>query len=348
MTISSIRDLASAAPTAPAAPAAPAPAGMAAVQARIQALQQKLGYTSFAGALGQATAAANPAGSTLGALGAATAAGAGGASVADAVIADAKSYLGTPYVWGGAAPGGFDCSGLVQYVYGKQGVSLPRTSQEQQNAGTSVTAAQAQPGDLVFFGTPAYHEGIYLGNGQMLEAPHTGANVRISAVDLSTVSSIRRVIPQPATATAASVTGGSTTWAAGLPAAAQKYVPQIQAAADRNGVDPRLLASLVWQESGFNPSAGSPAGAQGLVQLMPATAAGLGVNPLDPAQALDGGARYLKSQLTSFGGRPDLALAAYNAGPTAVRNAGGVPPYAETQNYVATVLGHYRALGGTA
>jgi cell wall-associated NlpC family hydrolase len=213
MTISSIRDLASAAPTAPAAPAAPAPAGMAAVQARIQALQQKLGYTTFAGALGQATAAANPAGSTLGALGTATAAGAGGASVADAVIADAKSYLGTPYVWGGAAPGGFDCSGLVQYVYGKQGVSLPRTSQEQQNAGTSVTAAQAQPGDLVFFGTPAYHEGIYLGNGQMLEAPHTGANVRISAVDLSTVSSIRRVIPQPATATAASVTGGSTTWA---------------------------------------------------------------------------------------------------------------------------------------
>jgi soluble lytic murein transglycosylase-like protein len=81
---------------------------------------------------------------------------------------------------------------------------------------------------------------------------------------------------------------------------------------------------------------------------MPATARGLGVDALDPAQALQGGARYLRTQLDAFGGRADLALAAYNAGPTAVRRAGGIPDYPETQNYVTRVLDRYRQLGGTA
>ena len=99
-----------------------------------------------------------------------------------------------------------------------------------------------------------------------------------------------------------------------------------------------MLAGLVKQESGFNPNAVSPAGARGLTQLMPGTAAGLGVsNPLDPAQALEGGAKYLREQLDRFGGDVARALAAYNAGPGAVQRFGGIPPYAETQNYVRIV-----------
>lgn len=134
------------------------------------------------------------------------------------------------------------------------------------------------------------------------------------------------------------------------------YDSLVQAAAQRNGIDPALLHGLIQQESGFDPSASSGAGAQGLCQLMPGTAASLGVsNPLDPAQSIEGGARYLKAQLDAFGGDPQLALAAYNAGPGAVRRYGGVPPYAETQAYVQQVIKYadaYRSsqppLGGAA
>jgi soluble lytic murein transglycosylase-like protein len=114
---------------------------------------------------------------------------------------------------------------------------------------------------------------------------------------------------------------------------------QINAAATANGIDPALLKGLVAQESGFNPSARSGAGAVGLTQLMPGTAASLGVtNPLDPVQSLQGGAKYLRQQLDRFGGDEKLALAAYNAGPGAVQKYGGVPPYSETQNYVTSVM----------
>jgi soluble lytic murein transglycosylase-like protein len=132
--------------------------------------------------------------------------------------------------------------------------------------------------------------------------------------------------------------------AAGGPA---PYAQEISAAAARNGVDPALLTGLIRAESGFDPSATSPAGAQGLTQLMPGTAASLGVtDPLDPAQSIEGGARYLRQQLDRFGGDASKALAAYNAGPGAVERFGGVPPYAETQAYVRKVLGY--ASGATA
>jgi soluble lytic murein transglycosylase-like protein len=152
------------------------------------------------------------------------------------------------------------------------------------------------------------------------------------------------------TATTAATASTAATGVSELPADVP-YGAQITAAAKKYGIDPALLAGLVKQESGFNPSAGSPAGARGLTQLMPATAAGLGVtNVLDPAQNLDGGAKYLRQQLDAFGGDVTRALAAYNAGPGAVQRYGGVPPYAETQNYVRAVQANaaaYRAAGSS-
>jgi soluble lytic murein transglycosylase-like protein len=118
------------------------------------------------------------------------------------------------------------------------------------------------------------------------------------------------------------------------------FAAQIEAAARKYGVDPALLAGLVKAESNFNPNAQSGAGAKGLTQLMPATARGLGVtNSFDPAQALDGGAKFLGGLLKQFKGDERLALAAYNAGPGAVQKFGGIPPYEETQRYVPKVLG---------
>ena len=132
-----------------------------------------------------------------------------------------------------------------------------------------------------------------------------------------------------ATAGATAGTGASTPYAAEIDAAAGKY-----------NVDPALLRGLIRQESNFNANATSPAGARGLTQLMPGTAAALGVDPSVPAQAIEGGAKYLRQQLDRFGNDPAKALAAYNAGPGAVQRYGGVPPYAETQNYVRKVMGY--------
>jgi hypothetical protein len=132
-----------------------------------------------------------------------------GASVAAAIIASAKGYLGTPYVLGGSQPGGFDCSGLVQYVYGKAGIPLPRVTFDQINSGIAVDSNNAAPGDLVFFdetgadapgpgGSPWGHVGIYLGNGMMLDAPNPSSQVRIESIQgFSPVGryTFRRVIP---------------------------------------------------------------------------------------------------------------------------------------------------------
>ncbi len=116
---------------------------------------------------------------------------------------------------------------------------------------------------------------------------------------------------------------------------------QIVAAANKYGVDPALLAAVVKQESNFNPKAQSGVGAKGLTQLMDATAKGLGVtDSYDPAQSLDGGAKFLGGLLKEFHGDESLALAAYNAGPAAVKKYGGIPPYQETQRYVPKVLGY--------
>ncbi|MBK0328591.1 lytic transglycosylase domain-containing protein [Rhodobacteraceae bacterium F11138] len=117
-----------------------------------------------------------------------------------------------------------------------------------------------------------------------------------------------------------------------------KYLSMAKEAARRHNVPEDLFARLVQQESGWNPNARSHKGAMGLAQLMPATARALGVNANDPYENLDGGARYLARQYRAFGSWR-LALAAYNAGPQAVKKHGGVPPYRETRNYVRVIWG---------
>lgn len=115
------------------------------------------------------------------------------------------------------------------------------------------------------------------------------------------------------------------------------------AVARRHGLEPALVLAVVGVESAFRPEAVSPKGAQGLMQLMPGTAAALGVeDSFDPAQNLDGGVRHLGSLLTLYGGDLVRALAAYNAGAGAVARHGGVPPYRETRAYVKRVLDRYR------
>lgn len=119
-------------------------------------------------------------------------------------------------------------------------------------------------------------------------------------------------------------------------------------AAGRHGLDPALVKAVVSAESGFDPTATSPAGAMGLMQLMPSTARSLGVgDPYDPVQNVEGGTRYLAGMLRRYGDVA-MALAGYNAGPGAVARYGGVPPYAETRRFVERVLATWGRMRGTA
>lgn len=117
-----------------------------------------------------------------------------------------------------------------------------------------------------------------------------------------------------------------------------KYAPMAAAAARKHGIPVDLFKRLIQQESNWNPRARSNKGAIGLAQLMPLTAKQLGVNPYDPKENLEGGARYLSQQYRKFG-TWRLALAAYNAGPGAVQKYAGIPPYRETRNYVRKIMG---------
>lgn len=110
------------------------------------------------------------------------------------IVAYASKFQGVPYVWGGTTPKGFDCSGLVQYCYAQFGYNLPRVSQDQQNYGTDVSLSDLKTGDLVFWGRPATHVAFYIDGGYILHAPYTGEVVRIQKVNLSNITSAKRII----------------------------------------------------------------------------------------------------------------------------------------------------------
>jgi cell wall-associated NlpC family hydrolase len=155
-----------------------------AAQARIaaaQAAQQQAAQSTVVGAT-----ASTPEGSTI----------APASPYGSQVVSIAMSYIGTPYVWGGAAPGGFDCSGLVMYSFAQIGISLPHSTYAQINYGTPVSYDQLQPGDLVFFDNVG-HVGIYIGGGQFVDAPYTGAYVRVDSMTsswaISNFSGARRI-----------------------------------------------------------------------------------------------------------------------------------------------------------
>jgi cell wall-associated NlpC family hydrolase len=316
---------------------------IAAVQARIAALTPSSATSSSATAPSRTTAAnaaefANQyAAPTTTSAPSSPVVGASGPTGAD-VVSDAKQYLGIPYVWGGESTSGLDCSGLVQKTYADLGIKLPRVAADQAHVGTPVDSlADAQPGDLLFFGDPAYHVAIYAGDGQLIESPEPGKTVHITDV-YQTPTSIRRIVDSPAAATT-TVSGGlssSDLTAAGLNAAVARFAPQFASAESQYDLPTGMLAAVAQQESGGNVNAVSPVGAEGLMQLMPSTAASYGVNPDDPDQAIQAAAKILSGNLHHFGS-VSLALAAYNAGAGAVEKYDGIPPYAETENYVRSI-----------
>jgi cell wall-associated NlpC family hydrolase len=309
--------------------------GLIAVQSRISQIQARFVPNAPTAQSASWASAASAAGLTAGpAAGATSSAGLpSGSGTGAEVVGAASKYLGVPYSWGGTDPAtGLDCSGLTQRVYADLGISIPRTSSQQATAGRPVASLdEAQPGDLVFYDHSSSragidHVGIYIGGGKMIAAPQEGESVQVQSV--GTPSLIRRVVADGTAPATAPATGGSL---AGVP-----YADLFTQAGTRHGISPALLAAVARTESNFNSSAVSPAGARGLMQFMPATAAGMGVDPGDPASSIDGAARYLRSLTDQFGST-ELALAAYNAGPGTVRRYGGIPPYGETQSYVQKV-----------
>jgi soluble lytic murein transglycosylase-like protein len=198
---------------------------------------------------------------------------------------------------------------------------------------------------LLAAGTPAAAEIVLLTNGQTFAvtahrvdgdevqlALYGGGEVRLAVADVATVlpdEVVRReAAPEPEQPAAVAATDWETL---------------AKDTAHRHRVDAGLVRAIIDVESGFRPRAVSPKGAMGLMQLMPTTAAELGVtDPFDPEQNVDGGVRYLRALLTRYGGDQRLALAAYNAGSAAVERHGGIPPYSETRSYVKKVLARYR------
>ena len=280
-----------------------------------------------------------------------------------AIVSEASKFLGVPYVWGGSSPSGFDCSGLVQYVFAQLGVEVPRGSVDQSEVGTSVASlSQAQPGDLLFFepgqngappGKPG-HVGIYIGDGKMIDAPETGETVQVQAVPCTPIAIRRIEVPtgtsaaasssaSPVTTTASTSTGsgllGSTAGGVkmGNVTVPLEYAGLVEQAAAKSGTPAPLLAAILYNESRFQPGVVSSAGAEGIAQFMPATAAANGVEPFDPSSAIPGAADMLAGFHKAFGSWTD-AIAAYAAGGGAVEAAGGVPQDGSTPAYVATAL----------
>lgn len=165
-----------------------------------------------------------------------------------------------------------------------------------------------------------------------------GAQVLDIAPD-GAVTTLRRpaVFSDPAGAPQLILPDPSTPRAAAAPSRTS-LADQVRSAADHSGLSAKVVEAVAWRESRLNPQAVSPKGAVGVMQLMPATARAMGVDPLDSAANLEGGAAYLARMLRTFNGDLTLALAAYNAGPEAVRRYAGVPPFPETKAFVDAIL----------
>ncbi|NMO50189.1 transglycosylase SLT domain-containing protein [Actinoplanes sp. TBRC 11911] len=325
--------------------------GVDGVLNRIQELRGQLGLNPPATAPADATAAAGKssfATALADATGGTTTSGNGPVSGND-VVTSAKKYLGTPYVFGSTDPDrGLDCSAFVQRSYADLGIQLPRLARQQAEAGRPVASlADAKPGDILAFDRPVDHVAIYLGNNKMIAAPKPGDHVKIESV-YERPTHIRRVVDDVSAVAAQNAAAvvrpaglSGTGSLSGVP-----YADLFVQAGQKYGVSPKLLAAVAKVESGYNPNAVSKVGAQGLMQLMPSTARGLGVrDSFDPEQAINGGAKLLAHNLREFKSLP-LALAAYNAGGGAVHKYGGIPPFAETQAYVPKVRKALAALGG--
>ncbi len=224
--------------------------------------------------------------------------------------------------------------------------TCPRVADQQARAGSPVARADARPGDLVFFGSPVDHVGIYAGNGQMVVAPHTGDVVKLQSVDLSKAVAIRRVVPAPAAAARRSAPA-ATPWPGCRPPASR--TPRRSRGGPRRRHPPgaarrgRLVGVRLRPRGHVTGRRRRPRAAhaphRSRSRRRPARP---GPGPRAAAR------RYLAQQLKTFGGRADLAVAAYNAGPAAVRKHGGIPPYPETEAYVKKVMARYNALGGTS
>jgi len=231
-----------------------------------------------------------------------------------------------------AAPAGAEFSTLLSDTIGSDASSSIDGTAQPESPGVAPLSTEAQ--------MALHRAGLCTcdRNAALEAAAGAGGGVGDPAVNLGTVAASAGVNSVSVNST--SVMGLSTRpgWSGAAP-----YEAAFTAAGAKHGVDPRLLASVARAESNFRPTAKSPAGATGLMQFMPATARSMGIDPLDPNQAIDGAARYLRQQMDKFGS-VDLALAAYNAGPGAVSRFGGIPPYSETRNYVTKVLGSLRDL----
>jgi peptidoglycan DL-endopeptidase CwlO len=272
---------------------------------------------------------------------------------------------GRQHIGANGQPDGYDCSGFVSWVLKESaGIDLPAYT------GTAYPATRAlrpdeqpRPGDVVFYnmnvGDPRkQHIALYLGDDKIVQSGGRGNNVNVDDVDSVGRPEYRRVVtkspeqerlltdPAYASFNAAGQSAGlnnrgargsstpinsgaSAAWGAAAP-----YISHLVDAATKYQVPVNVLAGLLIQESGGNPRAVSKAGAQGLMQFMPGTARGMGIDPFDPAQAIDGGARYLKQLADQSGGDWSAAVGKYNAGPAGNLNN------AETRNHITKVMGH--------
>lgn len=185
------------------------------------------------------------------------------------VIAEAKKFLGVPYLYGGTTPKGFDCSGFVQYVFKQLGVSLTRTTYTQVKEGTVVAEKSLEAGDIVFFGVSASlpeHEGIYMGDGNVIEAPHTGTVIKIVPLkSFGNYVTSRRIKVKTTSKSSSVKLASQGTYAGGY--ANGLYKAPINTYAPQYGFNPNLIAGFIEVESTFNPSAGKGTSHVGLGQF---------------------------------------------------------------------------------